>query len=174
MDHASLQSTTAANGEAAASLFTAQSSDDRVLTAVDVGLPKLPWEIITDDSYVQGDFVYSPESKLAKSLRDPHLAQAIPVEDNSDCLWTALREAMVHVGVPVLKDDLREDTLKYLSETGSKKELPAGVDATKLKKQEGCQEGYLEVLFCFATFISNSVTSYSVGNVQTSNSVDSF
>jgi hypothetical protein len=39
----------------------------------------------------------------------------VQVDDCSDCLWTALREALVHIGVSTLTDDLRTEIMKYFS-----------------------------------------------------------
>ena len=93
------------------------SLDDVVSTEEDSKTTsQLPWEFIIKyfDACKCGSFPLL--------LADP--GQAIDVEDSSDCLWISLREALVHVGVSTLEDDLRKETLKSLQliEDGSKQD----------------------------------------------------
>jgi hypothetical protein len=107
------------DSEMLSSTGAAQSPDDITLKAAELEFEKLPWEAVASTfEYIRSGH---SSSDLSDFLSRP--CQPITVEDNSDCLWTSLREALVHAGVSTLEDDLRKEIMKFSQEALSKEGL---------------------------------------------------
>jgi hypothetical protein len=91
-------------------MAAAQSPEDFLLKAEDVDLKQLPWVKLLQQ-HQDSAFVLAEVPPFLSDLD----GSMIQVDDCSDCLWTALREALVHIGVSTLADDLRTEIMKYLS-----------------------------------------------------------
>ncbi len=137
----------------------AQSPDDFSLMAKDVDLKQLPWvKLLAQDSA----FIQSDVPCFLEGLGEP-----VQVEDCSDCLWTSLREALVHIGVSTVENDMRSEIMKYFSKESTEfsKKATEWFDSPKhstkylnVRRQRRCCDVHrLNSLFKFSRIWSHAV-----------------